>query len=240
LYTGKEFSGQPIVGVKGWTKVAVNEFIYLWLQDAIEAFQEHNQIEDTSTALGLSAPAAGLAWTGIGVQTYPPTARTSVALLKDSFAQETYNKSWDELKPVQQRSLIRRHKKELEEPEQQVKIESAKERDYGFLSRVARQNREAGDAVIDSLPEETVDEFARLGITIMLSRTISNYRLDDKRYTEYQQATGQHLESPLSRLLSSPAWGHYSDSRKEEKIKRKIMLAKRAAQREVLRGIKAQ
>ncbi len=80
----------------------------------------------------------------------------------------------------------------------------------------------------------------KAGITIMLHLTISNYRLDDKRYTEYQRTMGQYLKDPLNRLLSSPAWGHYSDNRKEEKIKRKIMLAKRAAQREILRKVKAQ
>lgn len=243
LYTGKDFVGRPIQGVgkpfvEGWSDVAVDTFTYLWLQDAIESFQEHNKTEDTLTALGLATPATIAAWTGFGVQTYEPSARTSVALMQNELAQEAYGKDWGELQPVQQRSLIRRNKRELEVAERAIKVESAKEKDYGFLSRVAQRNREAGDVAISALSEEIKNEFARLGVTVSLNQTISNYKLDDERYAEYQQATGRRLAVSLDRMLTSPSWRHYSDNRKEEKIKRKILLAKRAAQREIMREIK--
>ncbi len=238
LYTGKEFSGKPIKGLEGWSEVALDSVTYLWLQDAIEAFQEHSKTEDPLTALGLATPAAAAAWTGFGVQTYEPSARTSVALLKNEFAQEAYSKDWGELKPVQQRAITRRRKKELEAPERAIKTESAKEEDYGFLSRVAQKNREAGDMAIDALSKGVKDEFARLGVTISLDQTVSKYKLDDERYAEYQQATGRQLKRSLDRMIQSPSWKHYSDNRKEAKIKQKIMLAKRAAQREVMREVK--
>jgi len=243
LYTGKDFAGKPIRGVgkpfvEGWSDIALDTFTYLWLQDAIEAFQEHNKTEDTLTALGLATPATVAAWTGFGVQTYEPTPRTSVALMKNEFAQEAYEKDWDELKPVQQRAIIRRHKDELGVAERAVKVEGAKGKDYGYVARLLEQNREAGDAVVAELSKGTKAEFKRLGVTVMLDRTVSNYRLNDAQYAEYQEATAQRLKTSLDRMVSSPAWKHYSDDRKEEKLKRKILLAKRAAQREVMRGVK--
>jgi hypothetical protein len=237
IWTGRDFSGQPIEGIGGWTKEIVEQFLYLWLRDAVEAFSDAHESEDLLTSLGYGAKAAVTSWVGIGVQTYPPTAGTETQIGKNSYAQVEYGKNWDELNPLQQRKLTREHKQEFEEAEQQIKVEGAKERDYEFLSRMAEQEREAGDAAIKGLSSGAKDELGRLGVTILLSRVINDYKLNDKRYNEYQQTVARQLKEPLEQLLSSPLWNHYSDKRKVEKIQRKIMLAKRAAQRETIRGV---
>jgi hypothetical protein len=207
------------------------------LVDAVDAFTDAHESEDLLTSLGLGAKAAVASWVGIGVQTYPPKVRTEVQIGKNSYAQVEYGKNWDELNPLQQRKLAREHKQEFEEAEQRIKVEGTKERDYEFLSRMAEQEREAGDVAIKGLSSGAKDELGRLGVTILLSREINNYKLNDKRYSEYQQTVARQLKKPLEQLLSSPLWSHYSDKRKVEKIQRKIMLAKRAAQRETIRGV---
>ncbi|MHC4799323.1 MAG: hypothetical protein ACYTF1_22020 [Planctomycetota bacterium] len=242
LLTGKDWLGKDIPRyealLKGVTPEVITSVVEAGLADGLWETIADGDIPEASRIATKNLPVGLAALASVGVSSYPVPAGVTRIKFQDIVAQHAYDKTWDELKPAQQRNLNRRYKKEFEKIQRQIKVEGAKEKDYEYLSITAQRNREAGDVAVSALSREAQDEFTRLGVTISLDQTIRNYKLNDERYVAYQQATGRRLAASLDQMISSPTWKHYSDNRKEEKINRKIMLAKRAAQREVMREVK--
>jgi hypothetical protein len=81
LATGKDFFGHKIEGIGGWSEEARQQFLFMWLNDGIDAFRDEYTKNGLSKALLKGALVTGVSWAGIGVQTYKdkPKGRGPVA-----------------------------------------------------------------------------------------------------------------------------------------------------------------
>jgi hypothetical protein len=68
--TGKDFLDREIIWSKEWPQKIRDATMYMWANDAIDAFIDEYQTSGISKALPKSAAAGTASWLGIGIQTY--------------------------------------------------------------------------------------------------------------------------------------------------------------------------
>jgi len=74
--TGRDAFGKEIKGWEGWGEEARNQFLFMWLNDGVDAFKDaYAENPDITKALLWGVGATGISWTGVGVQTYQKTPK---------------------------------------------------------------------------------------------------------------------------------------------------------------------
>jgi len=70
LITGKTYFGKEINWAKDWPEQAREHFVFMWLNDGIDAFSDMYDKAGLGEVIAKSGINAGLSWAGVGVQTY--------------------------------------------------------------------------------------------------------------------------------------------------------------------------
>ena len=239
-WTGRDYQGQPIEGIKGWSKTMADDFLFLWVMDGIDAFKENSTAQSFLPALGAALPWAGMSWTGINVQTYPETAGTTETKTRDMLAKEQYNKNWEDLNPLQQRRVTRLNKTELQTAVTASKVEAAKKNSYDYVAESIGRAKEAGRKITSTLSPESQKALSDLGITIGLEAEVNKWGLNKERYERYQELVGEELRTKLDRVTANSNWNSIRQTRREERIAGIIKAAKERAGEKIRREARRQ
>jgi hypothetical protein len=234
-WTGRDYQGQPIEGIKGWSKTMADDFLFLWVMDGVDAFKENSTAQSFLPALGAALPWVGMSWAGINVQTYPETAGTTETITRDKLAKEQYGKNWEDLNPLQQRRVERTNKAELQAVVTASKAEAAKKNSYDYVGESIGRAKEAGHKIVQTLSPESQKALSDLGITIGLEAEVSKWKLNKERYERYQELVGEELRTRLDRATANPNWNNIRQTRREERIAEIIKVAKERAGNKIQR-----
>lgn len=168
-------------------KAAYESLVFLFVQDTIDAwrFQGANAQFPAS---------AGLAFTGIGVQTWELAPFAQLEIEKDSLARSTYGKNYDELDYDEVQFLdadIMINHPGIIELERQVRFEST---GVNFLKRQAQEQRRSERRVIKGLFRPVENDFAESRVSIGgVDRIFGNWKLSDEQYKEYEKKVSQEI-----------------------------------------------
>lgn len=225
LITGKTFIGETFEKTPtGVLKQLWNRTAPLWIQDAVEAFKYQG------LAGGLIASPA--AFWGFGVQTWPPTEWTKVALTKDKYAQEVFGKKWSEVSDLGQ-ELLRTNYPVITKMENHAKVSRT---EYPFLSKYKKEQLGIMKKVQKRLPRIVQDELDSLDLNIgLFSRVLSqNWALNDARYERYQELSEKGFKIILPRIILSSDYRRMSEVEKRDALDYAIKLVKQTARREIV------
>lgn len=174
---------------------------------------------------------AGLAFTGVGVQTWEPSKWTLLSQEQDKVALETFGKEWDKLGPIAQR-LLRQDNSLLETLKQDAQYERT---GFPFIQQVKEEQLKAGRSVKAGLAVPLQKEMTRLKVPVgLLSRTVGEWPLSDERYTEYQHLIAQHINERVE-VLKGKGWSELSNKHKRRLLENIISGAKKRARNEIKR-----
>jgi hypothetical protein len=239
-YIGEEFGAPPrgkageILtkrGVPEWmqgmSKEAWNRMGPLTMQDVVDTFVEEG--------VGMAITSGILSGTGIGVQTYPEMAATTLAKYKDQIAQQEQGKNWQDLSVREVAQLTRKYSSDLQTFGRKAKVERAETIDYDYVGKLVEDEKKAGRRVAKMLSPEAQANLKELGIALGLSRKSGDWIMNDQRYEEYQSLTAEYLGKRLDMQVNKPNWSKMSDDRKTEIINRLVADAKERARDKIMR-----
>lgn len=168
-------------------KAAYESLIPLFIQDSVDAwrFQGANAQFPAS---------AGLAFTGIGVQTWELALFAQLEIEKDSLSRSTYGKNYDELDYDEVQFLdadIMINHPGIIDLERQVRFEST---GVNFLKKQAQEQRRSERRVIKGLFRPVENDFAESRVSIGgVDRIFGNWKLSDEQYKEYEKKVSQEI-----------------------------------------------
>lgn len=227
VFTGRDFQGQKIEGVEGWSKQALDNVTYLWLQDGIDALKNDSSMQGLFAAAG----ATTASWAGVGTQIYPETALTTQQLLQDKLSQAEFGIAYKDLTPKQQKSLVKKNKAELEAATLKVKQEGDKRSNYDYIGKLVAEEKEVGASVVAKLSPKVQQSFKDVGISLGLSRKIGKYTMNDARYAEYQTIVAERLDKYLTKKVEMPSWDKLKPATQEKIINNYVRVAKNLARK---------
>jgi hypothetical protein len=204
LYTGKKYIGEVEYTPKGMLKELYEKTTYLWLQDAIDAYQ--------NDSLAQAAVALPASISGIGVSSYPESAFVTETKTKDQYARQEFNKEWDDLSPIQQKVLSVKYQ-DIGKVEFATKVERQKEP----VDKVdLREQVKAEKYIYGKLKPELSKALKQYGISLKISRKIGDWYLNDDRYEQYKNSVIKGLNTvAFNKIIQS----NIPDERKAEIIK---------------------
>lgn len=213
LYTGKDFVGKPISKPKAvWETTSM-----LFLNDAYDSYK--------NSGLWAAMTAFGGGAVGVGVQSYPETANTTLKIAQDEISKNTYGKPWMELSDIQQ-TRLRNNSKILKD----LELKKKQERDLEpFEYQQPRSEFDAGQRIFKSLSTENQKILTDLGIkTVNIGHGIGQkgFRLNDKRFKVYEEEVIKILTKKSFKGL------------RKEAVENRINTAREIARGKVLRQIR--
>lgn len=222
-FMGEKLSDK-VKTVPGAIDEVVKRTVPLFAQDIEEAAQYSGFWSSVATA--------PLAFYGIGVQSYEPSRNDQLKQMRDQYAGEVYGADWDQISGESQQ-LLREYRPKLQELEQEVK---ANRTDFDFVATLLKEQAEAGERVKKELPTTVQKELKSLNMDVGgLSRTLArNWRLNSKRYDQYQKDTASILKKVLPRVIESPAYQKLPPQAKRTILDELILEAKKAARDNVV------
>jgi hypothetical protein len=216
LYFGTDFAGNKIRGTEAWAKQAGKNFIFGWVNDTIDAVADEMDKKGLQKAAVDALPVAAMGLTGIGVQTFPPSARTLDTQMKDKLAREAYGKDWQDLAMSQQETLSMRNEKAFAQSELAIQKEGASRDNTNAAERAERAAQEAGANVVAKLPPAAQEQIKALGIVIRLDQKIGSWKLNDQRFDTYQQMVADELARQMPPIIKSPRWARTPEIERRE------------------------
>lgn len=216
----KEFAG----------KTAFESLVPLFIQDSVDAWR----FQGADAQFPLSA---GLAFTGIGVQTWELAPFAEAELARDSLARQTYGKNYDELGFMEVQLLdadILVNHPGIVELEREAKFDN---NSVNFLTKQARELRKSERFLEKNINQKLLADLNETKISLGgVNRTFGSWRLNDEQYKEYQERVAQNINELFEDFR--PVWdttGANSVGRYE--IMTKILLsAKQLAAQEMKIG----
>ncbi|MDD5328337.1 MAG: hypothetical protein PHY02_11095, partial [Phycisphaerae bacterium] len=175
------------------------------------------QIGGQSTAKAIAARFA----TAQG--SYP---KPEIELLRDKFAQQAFQKNWEDLGPLHQK-VLRAKYQEIRDAEKAVKVENAqRESNYKYIAKTIVEQKKAGKEVYGKLNPAMRSALDRYGISLGLSRRSGDWTMNDERFAKYKQLTTKGLNKiNIERIMGS----RLSDDKKEKMVRDMIDIAKEVA-----------
>ena len=188
VFTGETMMGETVEPTPAFvSKAAYESLTPLFIQDSIDAWRFQG-------ANGQFPVSAGLAFTGIGVQTWELAPFAKLELAKDELSRSTYGKNYDELAYDEVQYLdadIMINYPGIIELEKQIKFEST---GVNFLKRQAQEQRRSERRVIKGLHRPVYNEFADSRVSIGgVDRIFGNWRLNDEQYKEYEKKVSDEI-----------------------------------------------
>ena len=225
LLSGKDFLGEPLptFETKGELfEYSMQKLAPLVLQDTADAIR----FSDNKAVAAATFP---LAFHGIGVQTYEPSALDDLTQMRDHYSTRVFGKEWKNIGPLAQKAL-REYKSQIVQQETIAKFER---RNAAF--DVKRQ-REAGVTVEKSLPRDVRKEMGRVAVSLGgLSRTIvRNWRLNADLYKKYQDDLSFLLNKVLPRIINKPGYQSQPPEVRQKILEFIIKEAKSAVRKNII------
>lgn len=184
MATGKDYFDKPVTR----TETLVRGFTWEPIQATFDAM-----IMDGTLDALLAGSAAIMS---AGVQTYPDAAYLKRIEFEDQIADKKYSKKWEDLTKVEQSKLRLSNRKKFAEFEQQIKVEK-----FGQPQEIALHEQEAAGAwVLKQLSSPNRQLLASYGIQPNVSRYLGEYRLNNKKYRQYQRLVAKNIETGLNKV----------------------------------------
>jgi len=229
IKTGETFRGEVVEPTPKFVIIRTLEMLTpLFLQDCVDAWR----FQGVDAQFPLSA---GLAFTGIGVQTWELAPFAELELQKDSLSRQTFGKNYDDLSYIESRELdmdILVNHPGIVDLERQVKFEGDS---VNYLKREAQELRKSErrleKRLNKKLREELEDNLIKIG---GIDRTFGNWRLNDEQYKEYEQKVAQNVNELFEEM--KPLWDTKTKENKYELMSQILRSAKMLAAQEMKIG----
>ncbi len=180
--------GEPVEPTAKFAlKTAYETLVPLFIQDSVDAWR----FQGMDAQLPISA---GLAFTGIGVQTWELAPFAELELAKDSLARQTYGKNYDQLSFDEVAMLdgdILINHPGIMEMEQEAKFESNSVR---FLMKQAQELRKSERFLNKKINKDLLADLNEMKLRLGgVDRVFGNWRLNDEQYKEYQERVADNI-----------------------------------------------
>lgn len=185
---GETFLGEPVEPTaKFLGKTAFESLVPLFIQDTVDAWR----FQGADAQLPISA---GLAFTGIGVQTWELASFAELELARDSLSRQTFGKDYDQLSWTEvtelDRDILVNHPG-IVDLEREAKFESESVR---FLMRQAQEGRKSERFLEKNINKKLLADLNEIKLSVGgVSRTFGNWRLNDEQYKEYQKRVAVNI-----------------------------------------------
>ena len=202
LLTGKDWLGNPIPRSEAILKqIPMQPLLAVVEAGAADGMWDAmlgGDISEGVEKLLRNAPVGAAGLVGFGVNSYKVPAANTRSKFKDIVSDETYQKSWDELTPQQQRYISLKYKTQLKKLDDQV----AKERidNPTDVNKLIEEEKEIGNEIRQSLSPE--DQMKVEGISLNLSRRQEDFFMNDERFGRYINLYKENLVKNLARFPS--------------------------------------
>lgn len=168
-------------------KAAYESLTPLFIQDSVDAWR----FQGADAQLPISA---GLAFTGIGVQTWEVAPFAELELAKDSLSRQTFGRNYDQLSFSEvseiDRDILVNHPG-IVELEQEAKFNSNSVR---FLMKQAQELRKSERFLNKRVDKELLADLSEMKLRLGgVDRTFGNWRLNDEQYKEYQERVAKNI-----------------------------------------------
>lgn len=229
IKTGETFRGEPVEPTPEFiTKRSLEMITPLFLQDCYDAWQ----YQGIDAQFPLSA---GLAFTGIGVQTWELAPFAELELQKDSLSRQIFGKNYEDLSYIESRELdmdILINHPGIVDLERQVKFESDS---VNYLKREAQELRKSERRLEKRLNKKLREELAENLISVGgVDRTFGNWRLNDEQYKEYEERVARNVNELFDEM--KPLWDTKTKENKYELMSQILRSAKLLAAQEMKIG----
>ena len=185
---GETFLGEPVEPTaKFLGKTAFESLVPLFIQDSVDAWR----FQGVDAQLPISA---GLAFTGIGVQTWELASFAELELARDSLSRQTFGNNYDQLSWTEvtelDRDILVNHPG-IVDLERETKFESESVR---FLMRQAQERRKSERFLEKNISKKLLADLNEIKLSVGgVSRTFGNWRLNDEQYKEYQKRVAANI-----------------------------------------------
>ena len=206
---GETVLGDPVEPtLKFIGKATFESLAPLSIQDSIDAWR----FQGADAQFPLSA---GLAFIGIGVQTWEIAPFAELELAKDSLARQTFGKNYDQLSfsevSMLDRDILVNHPG-IVDLERQVKFESD---GVNFLKKQAQELRKSERFLEKKIDKKLLADLNEIKLSIGgVDRIFGNWRLNDEQYKEYQQKVAVNINKLFKDM--KPLWDTKSTEGKYE------------------------
>lgn len=231
IFAGETFKGEPVEPTAKFAgKAAFESLVPLFIQDSIDAWR----FQGADAQFPISA---GLAFTGIGVQTWEVAPFAELELARDSLARQTFGKNYDELSFVEVNMLdadILVNHPGITTLEQETKFES---RGVRFLMRQAQELLKSERFLEGRINKKLLEDLNEMKVPLGgVDRVFGNWRLNDEQYKEYQERVARNINELFEDMR--PVWDTKDDDSpsKLEIINRILRSAKQLAAQEMKIG----
>jgi len=188
ILIGETFLGEPVEPTaKFLGKTAFESLVPLFIQDTVDAWR----FQGADAQLPISA---GLAFTGIGVQTWEIAPFAELELARDSLSRQTFGKNYDQLSWTEvtelDRDILVNHPG-IVDLEREAKFESESVR---FLMRQAQEGRKSERFLEKNISKKLLADLNEIKLSVGgVSRTFGNWRLNDEQYKEYKKRVAANI-----------------------------------------------
>lgn len=231
VIAGETILGDPVEPtVEFVSKTAYESLVPLFIQDSVDAWR----FQGIDAQFPLSA---GLAFIGIGVQTWELAPFAQLELARDSLARQTYGKNYDELSFMEVNVLdtdILINYPGISAMEQEAKFNS---NSVNFIRDQLLDLRKSERFIKKKLNKKLLEDLNEAKISIGgVDRVFGNWRLNDEQYKEYQEKVAKNINELFKDMR--PVWDTKDDDSfaRVEIINRILRSAKQLAAQEMKIG----
>lgn len=205
---GETFLGEPVEPTKEFfigrtlaefpESAVFESLVPLFIQDSVDAWR----FQGADAQLPISA---GLAFTGIGVQTWELAPFAELELARDSISRQTFGKNYDQLSWTEvselDRDILVNHPG-IVDLERETKFESESVR---FLMKQAQEERKSERFLEKNISKKLLADLNEIKLSVGgVSRVFGNWRLNDEQYKEYQKRVATNINKLFKE--SAPLW----------------------------------
>jgi hypothetical protein len=194
---GQDILGRPVEPTKKFAQQkAFESLVPLFIQDSIDAWK----FQDKDGQFPVSA---GLAFTGIGVQTWELAPFAELQLAKDSLSRQTFGKNADELNFIEANVLdadIEVNHPGIKALEQEVRFDS---NNVALVKKQAKELRKSELLLEKRIDKNLLEAFNESKLRVGgVDRVFGSWRLNDEQYKEYQKRVADNINKLFKELES--------------------------------------
>jgi hypothetical protein len=199
VLTGETMAGEPVEATGEFAgKKAYEMLTPLFIQDVVDAL-EYQEVD------GQLPISAGLAFHGIGVQTWELAPFAELELERDSLSRQTYGRNYDELTWPEATTLdadILMNHPGIVELERQVKFEQSS---VNFARKQMLDARKSERFIMKRMSKELLSDLEEMKLRVGgVDRSVGQWRLNDEQYKEYQEKTAKNINEIFDSMR--PVW----------------------------------
>lgn len=203
VLTGKDFQGKDI----GFTTAIGKALTPELLQSIYESLEAEGTLDmlakmSTIEGAGKMALAGGAAFVSAGTATYPTSAAKQRVNLRNDLAQQVYGKSWDDLRPSEQKLLSLRYRKDFEAADLEVKKE--RQEKPLDLKKIKAEQKKSATYIKATVAKDVRAALETSGESLELDRSPNNYYLDDAKYNRYKSIVAEELNKHMKKYVDKP------------------------------------